>query len=161
MSNVTFMEALIGRSCEALEQSRAAIARLYELGADTGAGHLYHSEMLALLMLDRSDEALAAARNAYPRLVHEGDQYRLLLPLALINALAGRLEAAARIIGFDGAAQTRSGENASIVAEELHGRLDPLLAARLSADERQRLAAEGAAMHEVDAFSLALSGGIT
>ncbi|HKE40346.1 MAG TPA: winged helix-turn-helix domain-containing protein [Casimicrobiaceae bacterium] len=161
MSNVTLMEVLLGRWQEALDQSRACIARLYELGADTGAGHLYHSEMLALLMLDRSDEALAAARNAYPRLVHEGDQYRLLLPLALINALAGRLEAAARIIGFDGAAQTRSGENASIVAEELHGRLDPLLAARLSADDRQRLAAEGAAMHEVDAFSLALSGGIT
>jgi predicted ATPase/DNA-binding winged helix-turn-helix (wHTH) protein len=159
MSNVTFMEALIGRSREALEQSRAAIARLYELGADAGAGHLYHSEMIALLMLDRSQDALAAAGNAYPRLVHEGDHYRLLLPLALINALAGRLEVAARITGFDDAAQARTGENASIVAEVLHARLDPLLGAGLSADERMRLATEGAAMHEEDAFNLALCGG--
>jgi predicted ATPase/DNA-binding winged helix-turn-helix (wHTH) protein len=156
MSNVTFMEALSGSSSEAVEQSRAAIVRLCELGAEAGAGHLYHSEMIALLMLARSHEALAAARNAYPRLVHEGDQYRLLLPLALINALAGQPEVAARIIGFDDAAQARTGENASIVAETLHGRLDPLLAASLSADERMRLATEGAAMREEDVFNLAL-----
>jgi len=160
MSNVTLMEVLLGRWREALEQSRAAIVRLYELGADAGAGHLYHSEMLALLMLDRSDEALAAAKNAYPRLVHEGDQYRLLLPLALINALTGRLEVAARIIGFDAAAQARTGENANIVAEALHRRLDPLLAAGLSGEERMRFAAEGAAMHEEDAFNLALGSAV-
>jgi len=155
MSNVTFMESLLGRSREALEQARPAIARLHEVNADAGAGHLYFSEMIALLMLNRSAEALVAARNAYPRLSQEGDHYRLLLPLALLNALHGRLDAAARIAGFDNAVQARSGENVSIVAPLLRSRLDPLLAEGLSVNERARLAAEGAALRDEDAFKLA------
>jgi hypothetical protein len=106
-------------------------------------------------MLDRSAEALVAARNAYPRLSREGDHYRLLLPLALLNALHGRLDAAARVAGFDGSIQARSGENVSIVAPLLRNRLDPLLAAGLSVDERARLVAEGAALRDEDAFKLA------
>jgi predicted ATPase len=155
MSNVTFMESLLGRPQEALEHARTAIARLHELGADAGAGHHHFSEMIALLMLNRSEEALVAARNAYPRLSHEGDQYRLLLPLALINASHGRLNVAARVAGFDDAIQARTGENVSIVAPLLRGRLNPLLAAGFSADERTRLAAEGAAMHDEETFKLA------
>jgi len=155
MSNVTLMESLLGGSREALEHSRIAIARLHALGADAGAGHLYFSQIIALLMLDRSDEALTAARNAYPRLSHEGDQYRMLLPLALLNASQGRLDAAARIAGFDEAIRARTGENMSVVAPLLHARLDPLLDPGLSTGERERFAAEGAALHEAEAFKLA------
>jgi predicted ATPase/DNA-binding winged helix-turn-helix (wHTH) protein len=155
-SNVTFMESLLGRPQEALEHARAAIARLHELDADAGAGHLYFSEMIALLMLNRSAEGLAAARNAYPRLSQEGDHHRLLLPLAVLNALRGRLDAAARVAGFDCAIQARSGENVSIVAPMLHHRLEPLLAEGLSVGERARLVTEGAALGDEDAFKLAL-----
>jgi len=155
MSNVTLMETLAGRAAEALEHARAAIARLHELGDDARASHLYHNEMIALLVLDRIDEAMAAARNAYPRLLHEGDQYRMLLPLALLNALHGKLDVAARIVGFDDAVRTRTGENVSPVAPFLHERLDPLLAAGLSAEERARRSAEGAALGDEDAFKLA------
>jgi hypothetical protein len=154
-SNVTFMESLLGRPGEAFSHARSAIARLHELDADAGAGHLYYSELIALLMLNRSEEGLVAARNAYPRLSREGDHYRLLLPLALLNALHGRLDAAARIAGFDGAIQARSGENVSIVAPLICNRLDPLLANGLSVDERVRLVAEGAALRDEDAFKLA------
>jgi hypothetical protein len=156
MSNVTFMEALLGRPLDALEHARAAIARLHVLAADFGAGHLHFSEMISLLLLDRIDEALIAARSAYPRLSREGDQHRLLLPLALINALQRRLDAAARIAEFDAANQARTGENASIVARLLSERLDPLLDAGLPAGTRSRLAAEGAALREEEAFKLAL-----
>ncbi len=155
-SNVTFMEVMLGRPREALEHARTAIARLHALDADAGAGHLYCNEMTALLMMDRNDEALAAARNAYPRLAHEGDQHRLLLPLALVNARYGRLEAAARIAGFDAANQIRTGENANVVTPLLNARLEPLLAAGLAPDKRARLVAEGAALHEDEAFRLAL-----
>ena len=155
MSNVTLMESLRSHPGQALEHARAAIARLHKLYADAGAGHLHFSEMIALLMLSRPEEALVAARNAYPRLSHEGDQHRLLLPLALLNALCGRLDAAARIAGFDGAIRARSGENVSIVAPSLDKRLEPLLAAGLSIDERARLVAEGAALRDEDAFKLA------
>ena len=154
MSNVTFIEALLGRPQEAIEHARTAIGRLHELDADLGAGHLYFSEIVAQLTLNRPEEALAAVRNAYPRLAREGDHYRLLLPLALISALRGELGAAARIAGFDNAVQVRSGENVSIVAPLLHERLDPLLSTRFSVDERAQLAAEGAALREEDAFKL-------
>ena len=78
------------------------------------------------------------------------------MPLALVNARHGRLEAAARIAGFDAANQTRTGENASVVAPLLNARLEPLLAAGLAPDKRARLVAEGAALHEDEAFRLAL-----
>ena len=132
MSNVTLMKSLLGRPQEALEDARTAIARLHALGDDVGASHLYYSEMIALLVLDRIDEALVAARNAYRRLLYEGDEYRMLLPLALLNAMRGRLDVAARVVGFDDAIRARIGENASVDAPLLVGRLDPLLAAGLS-----------------------------
>jgi predicted ATPase len=154
VSNVTIMELLLARWQEALEHARAAIGRLHALGSDAGAGHLYQSEMIALLMLNRLDEALQAARNAYPRLLREGDEYRMLLSLALLNALHGRLHVAARVVGFDDAVVARIGENANVFASLFHERLDPLLAA-LPAGERARLAAEGAALCDEAAFKLA------
>jgi predicted ATPase len=155
MSNVTLMESLLGRPREALEDARTAIARLHALGDDIGASHLYYSETIALLILDRIDDAQIAARNAYRRLRHEGDEYRMLLPLALLNALRGRLDVAARVVGFDDAIRASIGENASVDAPLLVGCLDPLLAAGLPIGERARLAAEGAALQEAEAFRLA------
>jgi predicted ATPase/DNA-binding winged helix-turn-helix (wHTH) protein len=155
MSNVTLMKSLLGRPREALEEARTAIARLHALGDDIGASHLYYTELVALLTLNRIDEALVAARNAYRRLLHEGDEYRMLLPLALLNALHGRLDVAARVMGFHDAVRARIGENASVDAPLLVGRLDPLLAAGLRPVERTRLAAEGAALREAEAFGLA------
>jgi len=156
MSNVTLMEAALGRADEAVRHARDAIGRLRALGADAGAGHLHFSELTALLTLDRVDEALVAARNAYPRLLHEGDQHRMLLPLALLNAMTGRFDVAARVAGFDEAVQARSGENQSVVEPLFHARLDPLLATGLEADERARLVAQGAVMNADDVFKLAL-----
>jgi predicted ATPase/DNA-binding winged helix-turn-helix (wHTH) protein len=155
VSNVTIMELLLCRWQQALDHARIAIDRLHALGADAGAGHLYQSEMIALLMLNRLDEALPAARNAYSRLLQEGDEYRMLLSLALLNALLGRLDVATRVMGFDDAKQTRIGESVNVLAPLFHQRLDPLLAAGLSVDERARLTAEGAALRDEEAFSLA------
>ena len=156
MSNVTLMEAALGHAQEAVQHAREAIARLHALGADAGAGHLYYSELTALLTLDRVDEARIAARNAYPRLLHEGDQHRMLLPFALLNAMTGHLDIAARVLGFDQAVQARSGENESVVAPLFHGRLEPLLAGGLEREERARLSAQGAAMSADDVFKLAM-----
>jgi predicted ATPase/DNA-binding winged helix-turn-helix (wHTH) protein len=159
MSNVTLMQSMLGHTREALEHARSAIEALHALGADAGAGHLYFSEMIALLVLDRTGEALVAARNAYPRLMREGDHYRILLPLVLLNALQGRLEVAARVAGFDATVRSRSGENETIWAPLLHPRVDALLSAGLSRGERARLAAEGAALSDEAAFKLALGDG--
>jgi len=154
MSNVTFMEIMAGRPSEAAEHAAEAIARLHAIGADAGAGHLYFARTVALLMLDRVDDALGAAQAAYPRLLSEGDHHRLLRPLALIVALQGRLDAAARIAAFDDSIQLRSGENADVFAPPVGGRLDALLTG-LTSEERARLAREGASLDETHAFRLA------
>ncbi|HTI45039.1 MAG TPA: winged helix-turn-helix domain-containing protein [Casimicrobiaceae bacterium] len=156
-SNVALMEVLVGRPRDAIEHSRAATARLATLGMDGGAGHLYFGELVAWLMLERVDEALAAARNAHPRLVREGDQHRLLLPLALAHALRGHLDTATRIAAYDRAAQARSGENPSVHGPPLEARLEAILKTGLSADARKRVDAQGAALTEDEAFRLALS----
>ena len=155
ISNVTIMEVALGRWEDALEHAHTAIARLHALGSDAGAGHLYQTEMIALMMRGRLDEARAAARNAYTRLLHEGDEYRMLLSLALLDALQGRLDVAARIVGFDAAIQARIGETVDVMAPNIRARLDPLLATGLPADERARLVAEGAALRDDEAFRLA------
>ncbi len=155
ITNVTFMEILLGRFEESLSHARAAIARLHALGSDIGAGHLYANETTVLLMLNRPDEARVAARNAYPRLLREGDEYRMLLSLALLAAMQGRPEAAARIAGFASAIQTRLSENVSNLVPLIRERLDPLLAG-LSDEERARLASEGAGMRDEEVFRIAL-----
>jgi len=154
MSSVVFMELLLGRFEDVVTHARTAIARLHAIGSDAGAGHLYQGEMAALLMLNRADEARIAARNAYPRLWREGDELRMLRSLALLNAMQGRLEAAAHIAGFADALQARVGENFGGFASLFRARLDPLLAA-LNEAERLRLAAEGAALRDEDVFKLA------
>ncbi|HET7097972.1 MAG TPA: winged helix-turn-helix domain-containing protein [Casimicrobiaceae bacterium] len=159
VSNITTMELLLGRWHDTLAHARTAIDRLHALGADAGASHLYQSEMLALVMLGRLDEAWVAARNAYPRLLHEGDEYRLLLSLALLNAREGRLDVAMRIVGFDDALRSRIGDAVNIFAPIYRKELDPLLAS-LTQDERTRLTAEGAALSDDEVFRLAYGGAV-
>ncbi len=154
VSNVALMELLLGRFEEVLAHSRAAIDRLHQIGSDAFAGHLYQAEMAALLMLARPDEASGAARNAYPRLLREGDEHRMLLSLSLLCAMQGRLESAARITGFADALRARVGENFGGFASLFRKRLDPLLAT-LPADSRLRLIAEGSALRDEDVFRLA------
>ena len=149
------LEILLGRFEESLAHARAAIARLHALGSDIGAGHLYGNETTVLLMLNRPDEARVAARNAYARLLREGDEYRMLLTFALLAAMQGRVEAAARIAGFASAIQTRLRENVGNLVPLIRERLDPLLAS-LSSDECARLGAEGAGMRDEEVFKLAL-----
>ena len=156
MSNVTALEIYVDRPEAALAHARESIARLHALGADDGAGHLYWNMTVALLLLDRVAEARAAAGASYERLIAEGDEHRVVLPLALLHAREGRLDAAARISAFADAYWARQGERMRTFEPMLRARLDPLLA-QLSAQEREALARQGAALSEQEAFRLALA----
>jgi len=94
-----------------LQRARAAIARIHALGAGEtvghGLGHLQWAELIALILLNRSDEAVAAGRMALKNLSPELDGYQLLGALALLAASQGRLVAAARISGRDDAVAAR------------------------------------------------------
>jgi tetratricopeptide (TPR) repeat protein len=159
ISNVAAVELLLGRPEAALEHARAAIGRLDALGAGAGAGHLHLNAMIALILLGRLDEAAVAGRAAQTLLLQEGDEYRLFAPLALLAALRGRLAAAARIVGRDDAAHAHAGEAVRPNAAQLRSRVDPLLAAGLSAPELARLRAEGAAMRDEQVFKLGFGDG--
>ena len=154
MSNVVSMELLLEQSEAALEHGRAVITRLDVLGAGANAGYLKWIVMIALMLLDRLDEAIVAGRAARTLLLHEGDEYRLLAALALLAALQGRIADAARIIGYDDANLARTGGVVRPIAALLRARLEPLLTSGLSASERARLQAEGAAMRDDQVFEL-------
>ena len=154
VSNVTAVELLLGRPEAALEHARAAIARLDALGARAGAGHLFTNVMIALILLNRLDEAVSAGRTAHRLLLQEGDEYRLFAPLALLAAMQGRLAAAARIIGHDDAVRARTGDAVLPNTAQLRTRLDPLLAVALSAPELARLREGGATMRDDQVFKL-------
>jgi hypothetical protein len=111
--------------------------------------------MIALILLNRLDEAVAAGNRAHALLLQEGDEYRLFAPLALLVALRGRLADAARIIGRDDAVHAHTGDPMRPNAAQLRARLDPLVAAVLPAAEIARLHAEGAAMRDEQVFKLA------
>ena len=66
--------------------------------------------MIALILLNRLAEAVAAGRMALMNLLPEGDGCHLLAAIALLAALQGRLAAAARVIGRDDAIAARTGQ---------------------------------------------------
>ncbi len=159
MTSVVSMELLLGRTEAALEHGRAAIAQLDALGAGAFAGVLLWTVTVALIFLNRLDEAVDAARTARRLLLREGDERRLLAALALLAASQGRFAAAARIIGHDDAVLARTGEAVRPVAALLRARLDPLLDAALPAPELARLRMEGAAMRDEQVFRLGFGDG--
>jgi tetratricopeptide (TPR) repeat protein len=159
MANVVAMELLLGRPEAALEHARNAIARLDALGAGAAAGFLYWIAMIALILLDRLDEAVDAGRMARTLLLREGDEHRLLSALALLAASQGRMTAAARIIGYDDAYLARTGEVVRPVAALLRAHLSPLLDAALPAPELARLRLEGAALRGEQVFQLGFGDG--
>ena len=89
MSNVIAMELLLGRPQDALEHARAAIDRLVALGAGVLAGWLHWLVMIALIMLDRLDEAADEARKAYTLLLPEGDEFQLLRVVGAARGVEG------------------------------------------------------------------------
>ena len=156
MSNVTLMESLLGRPREALEHARTAIARLHALGADVGAGHLYFSEMIAL-----SDAGSDRTTRSSPRAM----RIRACARRRRVTGCCCRWRFSTRCTagwmrprascGFDDVLRARSGENASVVAPLLATASTRCWPPGLSRRERARLAAEGAALHDEEAFRLA------
>jgi hypothetical protein len=115
--------------------------------------------MIALILLNRLDEAVDAGRMARTLLLREGDEYRMLAALALLAASQGRFAAAARVIGFDDAVLARTGEAVRPVAALLRAHLGPLLDAALPAPELARLRTEGAALRDEQVFRLGFGDG--
>ena len=155
MSNVVSAENLLGRFEIARAHARSSIARLDVIGGSAGAGHLWLGVLNSEALLGRVDAAVAAGRTAHALLLREGDELRAFTGLALCAALRGRLEDAARIVGYAESVLTRAGVIDNALTTSASETLRRKLNAGLSPDELARLRAEGAAMREAAAVRLA------
>jgi hypothetical protein len=118
-------------------------------------GHVMDSLVVALVLLDRCDEALPVARRAYRLLAREGDDLRLLEPLAGAACARGRWSVAARLIGHVDAAMAQSGETRWPAVAQRRAQLQAQLDHALPAIEQREQMRAGAAMARDAVFALA------
>ncbi len=156
MSNVVAAEIALGQTEVALAHAQASIARLDAIGGGAGAGHLWIGVLNAKVLLGDVEAALAAGRTAYALLLREGDELRVLVPLALCAAMQGRLADAVRILGFAESTRARDGAQPEVYWSSVKDRLHTLVSAGFDLEEQARLRAEGAALPDVVAWRLAL-----
>ena len=156
-SNVAGCEIALGRLHDAEARARAALATLRARGIHTPmVGHVLEALSLTLALQGRHAEAIEAGRQAQGHLAQEGDDLRLLEPLALCAAGQQRFVDAARVAGHVDAAHARSGEVRWPAAAQRRAQLDAALAGALAAQDRARLLAEGARLSRDEAFELAV-----
>jgi predicted ATPase len=141
----------LGRLDDAVAVGQEAIARLCEIGSDNIAGHLYVHMASALLLQGRVDEGADLLERAYTRLVREGDEQRVVMPLAAVCAKRGRVEDAARILGYEDAHDDGMRVDGRHRVFALHSRLEQAIAALPRAGELRAL---GAVMTASEVFAL-------
>ena len=102
------------------------------------------------------DEALSAAREAVPLLDDGGYAWNFLDHFALRMALAGKIEKAARVVGYADSVHTMRKTVREPEDARARNRLNALLCDKLDRNELERLLADGAALDGGDACRLAL-----
>lgn len=144
-----------GRWTEAIEHAQATIAWVRghrDLRALTDA----HIQMLpALLALDRVDEALDAARQAWPTAAPLGREPFLADYLALIVVRQGRAAESARLLGYADRLNQARGVARALNEAAAVDQASRLTDGRLGAEEAARLRAQGRALSAEDAGRLA------
>jgi tetratricopeptide (TPR) repeat protein len=114
---------------------------------------------LAGVLTERGDAsaAMAAAREGLPMLADMGNAWRLMDHLALLAALRGNTEGAARIAGFADASYARNGTPREPNESRARAQLLPLLRAHVPPGDLQRLLAAGATLSQRDACEVLLA----
>lgn len=155
-ANVADCETALGRPAQAEAHARAALQALDDLGIDENiVGHVMDALVVALVQLGRGDDALPVARRARRLLAREGDDLRLLEPLALAACGRGHWSVAARLIGHVDAAMALSGQTRWPSAAQRRAQLQQRLDQALPAAVQRELQRAGAVMARDEAFSLA------
>lgn len=114
---------------------------------------------LAGVLTERGDleEALAAAREGLPILRAAGIAWVLMDHAALRMALAGRIEDAARVLGYVDATFAAKGATRQPNEARARARLQAMIEAVLSPEDQARWSREGAQLEEEEALRLALA----
>jgi predicted ATPase/DNA-binding winged helix-turn-helix (wHTH) protein len=156
-ANVADCEISLGRPAEAEAHARAALETLDGLGVDENiVGHVMDALVVALVQLGRGDEAMPVARRARRLLAREGDDLRLLEPLAAAAGARGQWDVAARLAGHADAAIAQSGETRWPSAVQRRTQLQEGLDRALPAAAQRELMRAGASMTREEAFAVAL-----
>ena len=161
-ANVADCELSLGRPVEAEAHARTALQALDALGVDQNiVGHVMDALVVALVELDRGDEALPVARRARRLLAREGDDLRLLEPLAAAAGARGNWEVAAQLIGHADAGVSMRGEKRWPSAVQRRNQLQRRLEHAVPAAKLRELMRAGAAMGRDKAFELGFDDGPT
>jgi predicted ATPase/DNA-binding winged helix-turn-helix (wHTH) protein len=158
--NVVDCEIALGRPAEAEQRARRVLAQLAEAGLDDGrTGPVLEGLALALVQQGRFDEALPVARRARLGLLADGDDLRLLEPLAWAAAQGGRAGDAARVMGHVDAAHGWLGLLRWPAAAARRAALEASLLERLGPQECARQCRLGQSLSRDAAHALALGDG--
>ena len=152
-SNVASYEILLGRPHSAEARSRHALTVLDTYGAARDGGHIRSTLAVALMEQGRLDEAIDESRRAFPLLLAEGDEFRLLEPLALMAALQGRTADAARVLGYADRHRAGNGAVRTPAQQRRRDQAATSIAASMSEQENLALQAEGSALAHAAAFA--------
>jgi tetratricopeptide (TPR) repeat protein len=156
-ANVADCETSLGRPAEAATHARQALQALDAMGIDDNiVGHVMDALVVALVELGQVEEALPFARRARRLLEREGDELRLIEPLAQAAGVRGDWAMAARLAGHADAGIASRREQRWPSAQARWRRLQSRLAEHLPAFSLRELAREGAAMTRDEAFGLML-----
>lgn len=155
-ANIADCEIAMGRPAEAERVARAALQALDELGIDENlVGHVIDALVLALVQLGRAEEALPLARRALRLLAREGDDLRLLEPLALAAAAQGDWHTAARLTGHADAGLAQRGESRWPSTAQRRAELQARLEQVFAPDQLRELMRSGAALSREEIFAVA------
>jgi tetratricopeptide (TPR) repeat protein len=155
-ANVADCETALGRPVQAEAHARAALQALDDLGIDENiVGHVMDALVVALVQLGRGDDALPVARRARRLLAREGDDLRLLEPLAMAAGGRGQWSVAARLTGHVDAAMALSGQTRWPSAARRRAQLQQRLDQALPSEHQRELQRVGASMGRDEAFALA------
>jgi len=155
ISNLVDAELAAGNPAQAAETGAALVASLVGSRDETWLAYARINLSAALLALGEAEQARPHLRAGWAQAALFDMQPYFADYLALLAALDGRLEAAARLAGYADAANSGVGERESNEAAA-HARAVQLARAALGETAFDRLHAEGAVLREADIEALAL-----
>jgi hypothetical protein len=151
--NLGEVEFCLGDIKTAAVRGLAAVGRFRALGEKADLGWALVNLTNYQLLQDQVEEARQAATEALS-LVQDVGGYILracLLQWSLLAAIIGKLEEAARLIGFVDSGFREAGETLEKAEQEIHARLLARLEETIPREKRSRFADEGASWTESDA----------
>jgi len=158
MANIANADWALGDLDAALLSFRELIALARTSPMSTKRLLGYALTKLGSVLTQRGElaEALGALREGLPLVREDGSVWVFLDDLALRLACAGKATDAARLAGYADSVHAAKAATRGRLTTMLRDRLDALLRDKFSADDLDRLLAEGARMNEDQACRLAL-----